>query len=91
MTYNADTKVLKMSLYKRYIDVITIQKKDGKITPLFICWDNGKKYKIDRVLSVSRQFSKVGGCGLRYSCLVGGKQKNLFLEKDKWFIESVHP
>lgn len=80
-----------MNLYKRYIDVITLQKKDGQIRPLYICWEDGRKYHIDKVISVEQRASQVGGCGMRYVCRIQGAERNLFLEKNRWFIESYQP
>ena len=54
-------------------------------------WEDGKKYKIDRVISRERRASQVGGCGMRYVCLIGGQTRCIFLEKDRWFIESYQP
>lgn len=80
-----------MELYKRYVDVILEQDKNGQIMPLYICWDNGRKYHIDKVVSRERRASQVGGCGIRYVCLIHGARRNLFLEKNRWFIESYQP
>ena len=78
-------------LYKRYVDVVLMQKKSGDIIPLYVCWDNGRKYKIDKIIDKGRSVSSVGGCGMRYTCMIGGQAKRLYLEKDKWFIESAKP
>lgn len=80
-----------MELYKRYVDVILYQKRSGEIIPLYVCWENGRKYRIDKILSSERRASQVGGCGVRYACMIQGKLRNLFLEKNKWFIESYQP
>lgn len=80
-----------MRLYKRYIEVIAQHKKSGEIIPIYICWDNGKKYKIDKIFDKQRRASEVGGCGMRYSCMIQGEQRYIFYEKDKWFIESHQP
>lgn len=80
-----------MDLYKRYVDVVLKQQKNGQITPMYIEWDNGKRYKIDRIISTERRSSPVGGCGIRYACMIQGKRRNLYLEKNRWFIESTQP
>lgn len=80
-----------MELYKRYVDVILQQQKDGKIIPMYICWENGRKYKIDQVLSHSPGISETGGSGMRYVCLIKGEMRSLYLEKNRWFIESQRP
>ena len=47
--------------------------------------------RIDKILSVEKRASQVGGCGIRYACMICGKRRNLYMEKDKWFIESHQP
>lgn len=80
-----------MNLYKRYVDVIAVTHKSGEISPLYVIWENGVRYKIDKVVDIQRRASLVGGCGLRYGCIIQGRRRNLFLEKDRWFIESHQP
>lgn len=80
-----------MELYKRYVDVILKQTKTGDIQPMYVCWDNGMKYSIDKILSCARRASVVGGCGICYVCMICGQRRNLYLEKDRWFIESTQP
>lgn len=80
-----------MELYKRYVDVILKQTKYGKIQPMYVCWENGRNYQIDKILSEEQRASQVGGCGMRYVCMICGQRRNLFLEKNRWFIESTQP
>lgn len=80
-----------MNLYKRYVDVITMISKEGTLTPLAIVWDNGVKYPIDKVLAIQQRSSRVGGCGMRYTCMICGQQRYLFLERNRFFLESFHP
>lgn len=30
---------------------------------------------------------KAGGTGLRYRCLIGGRERYLFFEDPRWFVE----
>ncbi len=80
-----------MEFYKKYVDVIVKQTKQGNLVPLCICWENGKEYHIDKVVSQQRHVSQVGGCGMRFICMIQGRTRNLYLEKNRWFIESVCP
>ena len=80
-----------MEMYKRYVDVILRHHKNGQIEPLYICWDNGSNYRIEKVLGRTRRTSAAGGCGACYTCLIHGQQRRLYLEKDKWFIETCKP
>ncbi len=80
-----------MELYKRYVDVVTLMKKDGSMLPVLLVWDNGIKYSIDRIVEVRKAASQVGGCGILYKCKIEGKERNLFFERNRWFIESLKP
>ena len=42
-----------MQLYKKYVDVVVMQRKTGELRPLYLCWNDGREYKIDKVLSHS--------------------------------------
>ena len=62
---------------------------DGKIRPRLIRWEDGMVYEVDRVKDVRRAAStKVGGCGIRYTVSVCGKETYLFNEDDRWFVEA---
>ncbi len=40
------------------------------------------------MLDVCRAASfKVGGCGIRYTCMVRGKRVELYLDENCWFME----
>lgn len=87
-------------LYKRYVNVLAYFDKMGKITPKAIIWDDGISYEIDKILRICNQeFSKVGGGGTMFKCMIGGRERTLFFERGKsaldvdqrWFIESEKP
>ena len=80
-----------MEYYKRYVDVIVLQTKEGELKPLALVWDNGRQYEVDKVYSTERRASRVGGCGIRYDCRICGARRNLFFERNRWFIESTKP
>ena len=82
---------MSQNLYKRYVDVVIMVDKNGGIKPLSICWEDGKSYPIDRVVSIEPRASVVGGCGMRYTCMIQGQTRHLFLEKNRFFIESYLP
>ena len=91
----SDRKILytktmsEMKLYKNYVDVITLYTKKSEIMPLYIVGDNGKRYKIQRVFEKHIARSPVGGGGMRYSIMIQNQHRYLYLEKDRWFIEST--
>lgn len=79
------------NIQKYYIDIIVYLERHRIPRPLYVFWD-GERYKVDRIISVKKTFSKAGGCGLRYDCLINGHRRALFLEREgKWFIESDIP
>lgn len=75
-------------MVKKYIDVIALMDKDGRIKPLMIVWENGVKYSIDRILEIRNAMSDVGGCGVLYRCRIQNQERRLFYERNRWFIES---
>ena len=83
-----------MERYKRYIDVVVMHKKEGRMIPLFIYWDDrGERYKyqIDSIIEIKKSVSVVGGGGILYRCKIKGQIRNVYFERDKWFIESKVP
>ncbi|MBQ3151530.1 MAG: hypothetical protein IJB86_09830 [Clostridia bacterium] len=77
-----------MTYKKVYIDVITHFDKNGTILPLRILWEDGTEYDIDRIIDIRPAASlKAGGCGIRYTCMIKGHKKYIFLENQRWFAE----
>ncbi len=75
-------------LYKRYIQVITLIGKQGELTPLYVIWDDGIRYEIDKILEIRHAISAVGGTGILYRCLFGKTERSLFFEQNRWFMET---
>mgnify|MGYP000491909063 FL=1 len=73
---------------KIYVDVNATFTKDGMLLPSFI-WKDGHVYEIQKVTDVRRAASlKAGGAGIRYTCIVDGKESHLFYEDNNmWFME----
>ncbi len=73
---------------KVIVEVIARFDREGKITPLAILWEDGRRFEIDRVLEARRAASlKAGGIGLRYTCMIGGRSAYLWYEDPRWFVE----
>lgn len=74
---------------KTYVDVSARFTPDGRLIPLWITWEDGRRYFIDRVLRTERAASrKGGGIGIRYTCMVCGNRIHLFYEENyRWFVE----
>lgn len=80
-----------MRKYKRYVEVIVLMDKYGAVEPLYIIWDDGIKYPIDKFDIKGHRSSEVGGSGLLYVCRIQGHNRNLYYEKNRFFVESHHP
>ena len=74
---------------KRYVEMIVRYMTDGTILPLAVRWIPGQIYEVDRVLDIRPAASlKAGGAGIRYTCRIQGKEKYLWLEGSRWFVEA---
>lgn len=70
------------------VAVIVSIDRDGQVRPKKFQWKDGHTYAIDRVCKSERAAStKVGGCGIRYTIMVGGIPRFLYDEEGKWFME----
>ena len=74
---------------KVYVAVNLDVDIEGKIRPRSIRWEDGHVYEIDRLKQRIRAAStKVGGCGIRYTVMICGKETYLLNEDDRWFVEA---
>ena len=72
---------------KRYIPVVVRFDENGRMRPLVIEFDDGERYTVDKILDVRRAACQsVGGVGDRYTCLIGGHETYLWIEKGRWFV-----
>lgn len=71
--------------------IIRYMKDDEAVIsmPRSFIWKDGHEYEIQRVKHVQRAASlKAGGVGLRYTCIIDGKESHLFYEDNNmWFVE----
>jgi len=75
---------------KVYVGVNIDVDESGNIRPRSITWEDGRVYPIDRLRHRCRAAStRVGGCGMRYTVVIGGKETYLFQEEERWFVEAV--
>lgn len=73
---------------KVYIKVAATFSPDGLLRPIAFWWEDSRRYIIDRIIDICRAASrKAGGTGIRFTCIVHGKEVCLFFEEDRWFIE----
>ena len=77
-----------MRYEKIYVAVTVKIDENGDIRPLAIIWEDGAVYEIDRIRYRSPAASlKVGGRGVRYTVVIEGKERYLFDEDGRWFVE----
>lgn len=78
-----------MNNNKVYVDVTAEFTKDGILTPKSFRWIDGVEYEIQRVRDIRRAASlKAGGVGMRYTCVVNGRDSYLYYEDNNlWFME----
>ena len=73
---------------KVYVSVNLDVDTDGQIRPRYIRWEDGRVYEIDRLKQrICAASTKVGGCGIRYTVMICGKETYLFNEDNRWFVE----
>ena len=82
---------------KVYVQVNADFSSDGLMLPRELIWEDGEKYKIDRVTDIRQAAAmKAGGQGDRYTVMIGGHQSYLFFERSteltgnnigRWFVE----
>lgn len=86
---------------KVYVHVLASFDTDGRLRPLALLWEDGRRYRIDRVLDVRSAASlRAGGQGDRYTIRVGDRESYLYFERSpslsgnglgRWFVERRAP
>ena len=70
-----------------FINVMAMHDPNGRVIPHYILWRD-RRYDIDRVTDIRRSAStRTGGAGLRYTCFILGRERFLFYDENKWFVE----
>ncbi len=69
---------------KQIVDVIYRCDKNGNITPLCLNWMDGRSFRIDRVLHISR--IPVESYGLRFTVAIGSKQRQIYFCNKRWYV-----
>lgn len=74
---------------KKYISVTADFSENGQVRPVRLNWEDGRRFLIDRIIDVRKAASlKAGGIGIRYTCMISGKQIYLYKDQDQWFMEA---
>ncbi len=76
-------------MLRAYVAVDARFSPEGKVTPLAVYWDGGKKYEVESVKSTEpAALLYPGKAGIRYICRVLGRDMQLFLAGDgRWYVE----
>ena len=74
---------------KRYVAVEVFYDAEGAMRPMRVLWNDGRKFEIHRVTDIRRMASlATGGTGLRYRCVIGQRETNLYFEDPRWFVDA---
>ena len=77
-------------MHRIYVITVVQFDTEGKITPLWIVWSNGKQYEIDRILSTQIPPSlRSGANGYRFHVRILGQERTLGYDGRRWYIEAV--
>lgn len=75
-------------MIKKAIEVIAKHKTNGAVVPIKIIWEDGRTFDIVRIKDIRRSYSReTGAGGIRYRCIIENKEKDLYFDDFKWFIE----
>ena len=78
----------KVTYARTFVNVVVEHQSDGRKTPMQIRFDDGRRFDIDKVTERRRAAAtKVGGTGIRYTIWIRGKERKLFEDDDRWFVE----
>lgn len=78
--------------HRVYLTVLAEHQADGAVFPRALYWIDGRKFEIDRIRDAKpRAAMKAGGHGIRYTVMIGGQERHLFREGDRWFVEYDGP
>lgn len=71
-----------------YVDVFLRHDMYGKKKPMFIRWNDGRLFIIDKINKVSPAKSASGMPVTKYDIIICGKHTNLYEDKNlsKWFV-----
>ena len=72
-----------------YVKVVVECSPEGRVKPLSVEWEDGRKFEVDRLLDVRRAAAtKAGGQGMRYTVRILGRETYLFEDEGRWFVEA---
>lgn len=70
---------------KVYVQVETERLDTGEVVPINILWEDGRSWKIDRVLhrcaSMNGEYE-----GIRYTVLIGSAERYIYRAGHAWYV-----
>lgn len=80
---------MKMQFHKAVVKVLVIVATDRTKTPVSLTFEGWEGILYRPCLRRQRAAAtKVGGTGIRYTIMIGGRQTYLFEDEDQWFVEA---
>ncbi len=78
-----------MNYRKVYVDATVKYTRDGKMFPVELIFEDGQRYAVDRVKQACRAAAtKVGGTGIRFTVMIGGREAFVYFDRNGWFVEA---
>ncbi len=80
-----------MAYRKVFVEVTAKFAREGGLRPLFVVYEDGRIFEIERVKAVERAPARVGAAlPVRYTCVIRGSEHWLYLEpeRSRWFVET---
>ena len=71
---------------KRYLVLDVRISTEGRLRTQHIIFYKRQGYKIDKIKDICRRAADVGGVGDRYTCMIQGKERELWFEDGRWFV-----
>ncbi len=73
---------------RTYVQVDCRHLDNGAVIPMEIWWDDGRKWKIKRVIHSSESPDHEYE-GIRYEVLIDGNARYLYQLGDRWYVETA--
>ena len=67
---------------KTPVRVLLMCNEKGQMTPLYIIWEDGEKYKIEEVLDIKPR----GVNSITYKVKIKGRERELYYDRNVWLV-----
>ena len=75
-----------MQYRRAYVGMVLKVAPDGKVCPLEVIWEDGKRYPVDSVKNVTPAAkTNVGGPGLQYTLVIKHQERFFYENEGRWF------